>query len=38
MVAAAGLAFGAILDLAGRFINQPNVQALSWGIDAVGLS
>src|SRR5215510_7461611 len=37
VVAAAGLAFGAVFGMAGTFVSQPNVQALLWGIDAVGL-
>jgi hypothetical protein len=38
MVAAAGLAFGAVFGFGRNVISQPNVQALLWGIDAVGLS
>jgi len=37
VVAAAGLAFGAVFGMAGTFVSQPNVQALLWGIDAIGL-
>src|SRR5262245_22690270 len=37
IVAAAGLAFGAVFGMAGTFVSQPNLQALLWGIDAVGL-
>jgi hypothetical protein len=36
-VAAAGLAVGAVFGIAGTFVSQPNLQALLWGIDAVGL-
>lgn len=37
IVAAAGLAFGAVFGMAGTFVSLPNLQALLWAIDAVGL-
>jgi hypothetical protein len=36
-VAAAGLAVGAILGMAGTFVSQPNLQNTCWAIDSVGL-
>jgi hypothetical protein len=37
IVAAIGLALGAVLGMAGTFVVQPNLQALLWAIDAAGL-
>ena len=37
VVAAVGLALGAVFDLAGTIVTQPNLRATSWGIDGVGL-
>jgi hypothetical protein len=37
IIAAAGLAAGAALGMAGTFVSQPNLQAVLWGIDAAGL-
>ncbi len=36
-VAAFGLALGAVFGMAGTFVAQPNLQALLWAIDSVGL-
>lgn len=37
LVAAFGLALGAVFGMAGTFMVQPNLQALLWAIDGVGL-
>jgi hypothetical protein len=37
VVAAFGLALGAVFGMAGTFVAQPNLQALLWAIDSVGL-
>ncbi len=37
IVAAVGLAFGAVFGLAGTMVTKPNLQATSWEIDGVGL-
>jgi hypothetical protein len=37
IVAAFGLALGAVLGMAGTFVAQPNIQALLWAIDGAGL-
>jgi hypothetical protein len=37
IIAAAGLAFGAVFGMAGTFVVQPNLQAVLWAIDAAGL-
>ncbi len=37
MVAAVGLAFGAVFGMVGTFVVQPNLQAVLWAIDAAGL-
>ena len=37
IVAAIGLAFGAIFGLAGTIVTQANLQATLWAIDSVGL-
>jgi hypothetical protein len=37
ITAAVGLALGAVLGMAGTLVQQPNVQALLWGIDASAL-
>ena len=38
IVAAFGLALGAVFGMAGTFVVQPNVQALLWAIDGAGLT
>ncbi len=37
ILAAIGLALGAIFGMAGTFVTQPHVQALFWGVDGAGL-
>src|SRR5688572_26788891 len=37
LVAALGLALGAVFGLAGTFVSQPQLQARLWAIDSVGL-
>jgi alpha-beta hydrolase superfamily lysophospholipase len=37
IVAAFGLALGAVFRMAGTFVAQPNIQALLWAIDGAGL-
>jgi hypothetical protein len=37
IVAALGLALGAVFGMAGTFVAQPNLQALLWAIDGAGL-
>ncbi len=37
IVAAFGLALGAVFGMAGTFVVQPNLQALLWAIDGIGL-
>ena len=37
ILAALGLALGAVFGLAGTMAAQPNLQAASWAIDSVGL-
>ncbi len=37
LVAAVGLALGAVFGLAGAFVAQPNLRNISWGIDSLGL-
>jgi hypothetical protein len=37
VLAAIGLALGAVFGLAGTMAAQPNLQAVSWAIDSVGL-
>lgn len=37
ILAALGLALGAVFGLAGTLTTQPNLQAVSWAIDSVGL-
>ena len=37
IVAALGLALGAVFGMAGAFVAQPNIQALPWAIDGAGL-
>ena len=37
IVAAVGLAFGAVFGLAGTVVTQPHLQATLWAIDSVGL-
>jgi len=37
IVAAFGLALGAVCGMAGSLVAQPNLQAVLWGIDAAGL-
>jgi hypothetical protein len=37
IVAAAGLAVGAVFGLAGTIVTHPHLQAALWGIDSVGL-
>lgn len=37
IVAAIGLALGAVFGLAGTMVKQSNLQNTSWGIDSVGL-
>lgn len=37
IVAAVGLALGAVFGLAGTVVTQPHLQATLWGIDSVGL-
>jgi hypothetical protein len=37
LVAALGLALGAVFGMAGTFVTQPNRQAMLWAIDSVGL-
>jgi hypothetical protein len=37
VIAAVGLALGAVFGLAGTIVTQPNLRATSWGIDSVGL-
>jgi hypothetical protein len=37
IIAACGLALGAVFGMAGTFVVQPNLQALLWAIDGVGL-
>jgi hypothetical protein len=37
VVAAVGLALGAVFGLAGTLVAQPNLRNISWGIDSLGL-
>jgi hypothetical protein len=37
ILAAFGLALGAVFGLAGTFVARPNLQAVLWGIDVAGL-
>jgi hypothetical protein len=37
IVAAFGLALGAVFGMAGTFVSQPHIQALLWAIDGAGL-
>ncbi len=37
IIAAVGLALGAVFGMAGTFAAQPNIQALLWAIDGAGL-
>ncbi len=37
IVAALGLALGAVFGMAGTFVVQPDIQALLWAIDGTGL-
>ena len=37
IIAAFGLAFGAVFGMAGTFVAQPNIQALLWAIDGAAL-
>ena len=37
IVAAVGLAFGAVFGMAGTMVAQPNLRNISWGIDSAGL-
>jgi hypothetical protein len=37
IVAAFGLALGAVFGMAGTFVAQANIQALLWAIDGAGL-
>jgi hypothetical protein len=37
IVAAVGLALGAVFGMAGTLVTQPNLHAASWGIDSAGL-
>ena len=37
IMAAFGLALGAVFGMAGTFVAQPNIQALLWAIDGAGL-
>ena len=37
LVAAFGLALGAVFGMAGTFVAQPNIQSLLWAIDGAGL-
>jgi hypothetical protein len=37
IIAAIGLALGAVFGMAGTFAAQPNLQAVLWAIDGAGL-
>lgn len=37
IVAAFGLALGAVFGMAGTFVAQPNIQAVLWALDGLGL-
>ncbi|MBI3707471.1 MAG: hypothetical protein HY246_07310 [Proteobacteria bacterium] len=37
VIAAIGLALGAVFGMVGTMVTQPNVQATSWAVDGVGL-
>jgi hypothetical protein len=37
IVAAFGLALGAVFGMAGTFVAQPNIQAVLWALDGAGL-
>jgi hypothetical protein len=37
LLAAFGLALGAVFGMAGTFVAQPNLQALLWAVDSAGL-